>query len=85
MAVDVIDRVAAGVGSETARISAAVDALSFTPVDGVPNTSVTTTFTLSDTSSAYATATVDGATTVIDSDPAVAPTIAGTGAASLQL
>ena len=46
----------------------------FTPVDGVPNTSVTTTFTLSDKSSAYGTPTVNSATTVTDSDPAVAPT-----------
>ncbi len=36
-----------------AAITSELQALSFTPVDGVPNTSVTTTFTLSDTSSAY--------------------------------
>ena len=63
-----------------AAITAELDALVFTPVDGVPNTSVTTTFTLSDKSSAYGTATVNSTTTVIDSDPAVAPTITGTKA-----
>src|SRR5277367_2819199 len=36
-----------------AAITSELRALSFTSVDGVPNTSVTTTFTLSDTSSAY--------------------------------
>jgi hypothetical protein len=61
-----------------AAITAELDALMFTPVDGVPNTSVSTTFTLSDLSSAYATATVNDTTTVTDSDPAVAPTITGT-------
>ena len=35
-----------------AAITGELRALSFTPVDGTPNTSVTTTFTLSDTSSA---------------------------------
>jgi hypothetical protein len=59
-------------------ITSELDALTFTPVDGVPNTSVTTAFTLSDTSSAYATATTDTTTTVIDTDPPVAPTITGT-------
>ena len=61
-----------------AAISSELDALVFKPVDGVPNTAVTTTFTLSDKSSAYATATVDSTTTVIDTDPAGAPTISGT-------
>jgi uncharacterized repeat protein (TIGR03803 family) len=37
----------------TAAITSELRALSFTSVNGVPNTSVTTTFTLSDTSSAY--------------------------------
>ena len=55
-----------------AAITSELDALVFTPVDGVPNTSVTTTFTLSDQSSAYATPTSNNTTTVIDSDPAVA-------------
>jgi hypothetical protein len=61
-----------------AAITTELNALVFTPVDGVPNSSVTTTFTLSDESSASATATVDSTTSVIDSDPAVAPTITGT-------
>ena len=61
-----------------ATITTELRALTFTPVNGVPNTSVTTTFTLSDLSSAYATSTVDVTTSVIDSDPAVAPTILGT-------
>jgi len=43
-----------------AAITNELRALSFTPVDGVPNTSVTTTFTLSDTSSAYGVVTYDG-------------------------
>ena len=50
----------------------AIEGLTFTPVDGVPNTAKTTTFTLSDQSSAFATATVNSATKVADTDPAVA-------------
>jgi hypothetical protein len=50
---------------------------------GAPNTSSTTSFTLSDLSSALATPAVDGATSVIDSDPAVAPSIAGAVAGQL--
>ena len=42
-----------------AAITSELRALSFTSVDGVPNTSVTTTFTLSDTSSAYGVDTSD--------------------------
>jgi uncharacterized repeat protein (TIGR03803 family) len=61
-----------------AAITAELDALSFTPVNGVPNTLATTTFTLSDTSSAGTTSASDSVTTVIDHDPAVAPTITGT-------
>ncbi len=61
-----------------ANVTAELDALIFTPTAGVPNTSSTTSFTLSDKSSAYGTATSDGTTSVIDSDPAVAPTITGT-------
>ena len=49
---------------------------SFTPIAGVPGTSVTTTFALSDKSSAYATPTVNSTTSVINSDPAAAPTLA---------
>ena len=60
-----------------AAITTMLDGLSFTPAKGLPNTRTTTGFTLSDTSTAYGPATVDGKTTVIDSDPAVAPTIAG--------
>jgi uncharacterized repeat protein (TIGR03803 family) len=61
-----------------AAITAELDALSFTPVNGVPNTQVATTFTLSDTSTAGTTSASDSVTTVIDHDPAVAPTITGT-------
>jgi hypothetical protein len=42
-----------------AVITSELRALSFTPVDVAPNTSVTTTFTLSDTSSAYGVDTYD--------------------------
>ena len=63
-------------GSATA-VTSELDALTFTPAAGQPNTSATTTFTLSDVSSPYATATVDSTTTVTDTDPAVAPTITG--------
>ena len=61
-----------------AAITSELDALIFMPIAGAPNTSSTTTFTLSDLSSAYATPAVDSATSVVDSDAAVAPTIAGT-------
>ncbi|HEX4766456.1 MAG TPA: hypothetical protein VH414_09285, partial [Lichenihabitans sp.] len=61
-------------------VTSRLDALVFTPTAGAPNTSSTTTFTLSDKSSAYGTATSDNTTSVIDSDPAVAPTITGTSA-----
>ena len=64
-----------------ATINTELDALVFTPTAGAPGTSSTTTFTLSDLSSAYATATVNTTTTVIDTDPAAAPTISGTVAA----
>src|SRR6202789_4325659 len=60
-----------------AAITSKLRALSFTPVD-VPNTSVTTTFTLSDTSSSGSQLPVVATTTVTDSDPVVAPTITGT-------
>jgi hypothetical protein len=59
-----------------ANVTAELDALVFTPAAGAPNTSSTTTFTLSDASSAKTTAS-DGTTSVIDSDPA-APTGGGT-------
>ena len=48
-------------------ITSELDALSFTPTAGAPNTTSTSTFTLSDLSSAYGTATVNTTTTVIDS------------------
>jgi Ca2+-binding RTX toxin-like protein len=59
-------------------VTSELEALLFTPSAGAPNSSSTTTFTLSDQSSAYATPIVDGATSVIDSDPTGAPTIVGT-------
>src|ERR1700730_7937681 len=61
-----------------AAITTELRALSFTPVNGVPNSSVTTTFTLSDASGAGTTSASNSVTTVIDHDPAVAPTITGT-------
>ena len=61
-------------GSATA-ITSELDALTFTPTAGQPNTSATTTFTLSDQSSAYATPTVDNTTTVTNTDPPAAPTL----------
>ena len=64
-------------GTATA-ITGALNALSFTPTAGVPNTVSTSTFTLSDASSAYGAPTVDSATSITDIDPAVAPTISGT-------
>ena len=64
-----------------ATINTEVDALAFTPTAGAPGTSSTTAFALSDLSSAYATPTVNTTTTVIDTDPAAAPTISGTVAA----
>jgi hypothetical protein len=59
-------------------ITSELDALVFTPTAGSPNTTSTTTFTLSDGSSAGGAPAVDSTTSVINSDPAVAPTIAGT-------
>ena len=59
-------------------ITSELDALIFTPTAGAPNTTSTTTFTLRDLSSANSAPTVDSTTTVIDSEPAVALTIAGT-------
>ncbi|MBV8231163.1 MAG: heparin lyase I family protein, partial [Planctomycetaceae bacterium] len=61
-----------------AAITSELDGLSFTPKAGSPNTTSTTTFTLSDLSSADATSAVNSTTSVVDTDPAVAPTIAGT-------
>ena len=50
-------------------ITAQLDALTFTPNASWPNASGTTTFQLSDMSSAYPTATTDNTTTVINQDP----------------
>jgi autotransporter passenger strand-loop-strand repeat protein len=61
-----------------ASITSELDALVFTPTAGAPNTSSISTFTLSDLSSAFATPTTDSTTSVVDTDPAVAPTITGT-------
>ena len=63
-----------------ATVTGELEALSFTPTAGAPGSQTTTTFSLSDVSSAFATPTVNGTTTVIDVDGAVAPTIAGTAA-----
>jgi hypothetical protein len=52
-----------------AQVTSALKALTFIPAAGQPGTSSTTTFTLSDTSSAYATPTVDTTTSVVDTDP----------------
>jgi hypothetical protein len=49
-----------------AAITNELDALSFKPKAGIPNTTSTTTFKLSDQSSAYAYATLDSSTSVID-------------------
>ncbi len=57
-----------------AAITAELDALSYAPVNGIPATSVTTTFDLSDQSSAFPTPTTDNTTSVIDTDP-TAPVI----------
>ncbi|MBV8641574.1 MAG: hypothetical protein JO070_09305, partial [Verrucomicrobia bacterium] len=50
------------------------DTLTITLTGGAPGTTSTTDFTLSDLSSVYATPTIDATTTVIDEDPALAPT-----------
>jgi hypothetical protein len=62
-----------------AVVTSELDALVFTPTAGAPNTTSTTTFTLRDQSSANGAPAVDSTTSVIDIDPAAAPTIAGTG------
>ena len=53
------------------EITAEIEALAFTPAVGQPDTTSTTSFTLSDLSSAYPSAAVDATTSVVDSDPAV--------------
>ena len=59
-----------------AAVSAALQALVFTPAPGAPDTTATTTFALTDVSSAGTSAS-NNATTVADDNPAVAPTISG--------
>lgn len=61
-----------------AAITNELDQLSFTPVNGVPDSSVSTTFTLSDSSTAGTASASDSTTTVTDTDPALAVTIGGT-------
>src|SRR5262249_41802502 len=56
-----------------ATITSELHALVFTPKAGAPGSSTTTTFTLSDLSSADATPTLNTSTTVINTDPAGAP------------
>jgi ELWxxDGT repeat protein len=58
-----------------AAITSELEALLFTPTAGAPDTTSTTTFTLSDQSSAGGAPVVNNTTSVIDSDPAVAPTV----------
>jgi hypothetical protein len=61
-----------------AAITAQLDALVFTPNKGAIGSQATTTFTLSDMSSAYAASVSNATITVIDIDPGVLPTITGT-------
>jgi autotransporter passenger strand-loop-strand repeat protein len=63
---------------EAAAVTSELQALSFTPTAGQPNTVSTSTFTLSDQSSAYPTPATDSTTTVLDTVPAVSPSISGT-------
>ena len=64
--------------ASAATLSSELQQLVFTPTAGAPGSNTTTTFTLSDLSSADATPTVNSTTTVINTDPAVAPSIGGT-------
>ena len=66
-----------GLSGSASAISSELDALAFKPNAGQPNATATSSFTLSDLSSAFPTPALDTATTVIDVDPAVAPTITG--------
>jgi len=56
-----------------AAITSKLDALIFMPTAGAPDTTSTTTFMLSDLSSANGAPVVDSTTTLIDSDPALPP------------
>jgi hypothetical protein len=58
-----------------AVVTAALQALIFTPSKGEPNTRTTTTFTLSDKNADAASPVINNTTTVINVDPPVAPTI----------
>jgi beta-glucanase (GH16 family) len=58
-----------------AAITSELDALSFTPKAGAAGTSSTSTLSLSDLSSAFGTPAVNTTTSVVDTDPAVAPTL----------
>jgi len=60
-----------------AAVQAALRAAIFTPTAGLPHSTNTTTFTVADTSSFGGAATPNSLTTVVDTDPAVAPTITG--------
>ena len=66
-----------GLSGTADQVTAALHGLSFTPGLGRPGTSSTSTLTVTDTSSAGTSAT-NATTTVINTDPAVAPGIAGT-------
>jgi uncharacterized repeat protein (TIGR03803 family) len=63
-----------------ADITSELDALSFTPTAGGPNTTSTTTFNLINTNPITGPSPSDNTTTVANTDPAVAPTITGTQA-----
>ena len=68
-------------GTTATAITTELDAAVFTPASA-PNTITPTTFTLSDTSSAFGTPATDDATVVTDTVAAVAPTISGTHTSS---
>jgi len=66
------------IGGTAADVTSKLHALAFTPMAGRPNTQGTTSFTLAETSTAWPSRTItDNTTTVINKDPAVAPTITG--------
>jgi hypothetical protein len=66
-----------GLKGSAAAATKELDALVFTPASASPNTVNTTGFTLQDVNSVGATAT-DSTTTVVNTDPAVAPSVSGT-------
>ena len=65
-------------------MTAELDALVFTPAAGMPNASSTTTFTLSDQSSALGAPVINSTTTVIDSDPPAPPSVTAGNSASYK-